>query len=251
MTASAGLDDGADDYVVKPFSFAELSARLRALARRGPVERPARPRRRATCSSIRPTRRVTAWRRATSSLSAKEFLLLEAFMRRPGQVLSTASSCSSARGSTTTRTGRTSSTSTCATCARRSIGRSASSPSRRSAASGTDCARTVTRAAMTRVPIRIRITLAFAVGDRGPAHRHGRVPATCASDDARPRRSTSGLRTPARRRHRARPPTSDTVSGGVRGVSPLPSRDEASRRSSTPRGDVVDRDARRSATGRC
>src|ERR687891_166839 len=35
-----GLDEGADDYVTKPFSLAELSARLRALARRGPVERP-------------------------------------------------------------------------------------------------------------------------------------------------------------------------------------------------------------------
>src|SRR5918997_1479622 len=36
----AGLDGGADDYLVKPFSFAELLARLRALARRGPVDRP-------------------------------------------------------------------------------------------------------------------------------------------------------------------------------------------------------------------
>ncbi|MEA2303494.1 MAG: two-component system, OmpR family, response regulator, partial [Solirubrobacteraceae bacterium] len=35
-----GLDGGADDYVAKPFSFPELRARLRALVRRGPVERP-------------------------------------------------------------------------------------------------------------------------------------------------------------------------------------------------------------------
>src|SRR5689334_847545 len=37
----AGLDSGADDYLVKPFAFAELLARLRALARRGEAERPA------------------------------------------------------------------------------------------------------------------------------------------------------------------------------------------------------------------
>src|ERR1700754_2367145 len=38
---SAGLDGGADDYLIKPFAFAELLARLRALVRRGPVDRPA------------------------------------------------------------------------------------------------------------------------------------------------------------------------------------------------------------------
>ncbi len=81
----AGLDTGADDYLVKPFSFAELLARLRALVRRGPVERPA-----VLCAGdlhLDPaTRRV--WRGATDiGLSAKEFALLETFMRRPGQVL--------------------------------------------------------------------------------------------------------------------------------------------------------------------
>ena len=80
-----GLDDGADDYVVKPFSFAELSARLRALARRGPVERPAVLA--AGDLKLDPaTRRVTR-AGVDVALSAKEFLLLEAFMRRPGEVL--------------------------------------------------------------------------------------------------------------------------------------------------------------------
>ena len=82
----SGLDAGADDYLVKPFSFAELSARLRALVRRGGTERPAV----LDVGDLRldpATREV--WRgEAEIKLSAKEFALLEAFMRRPGQVLS-------------------------------------------------------------------------------------------------------------------------------------------------------------------
>jgi two-component system, OmpR family, response regulator len=82
----AGLDAGADDYVVKPFSFAELHARLRSLARRPPLERPAV----IEVGDLRldpGTRQV--WRGdAELRLSAKEFALLETFMRRPGQVLS-------------------------------------------------------------------------------------------------------------------------------------------------------------------
>jgi two-component system OmpR family response regulator len=80
-----GLDTGADDYLAKPFSFVELAARLRALARRGPVERPTVLR--AGDLHLDPSSR-RVWRgREDISLSPKEFALLETFMRRPGQVL--------------------------------------------------------------------------------------------------------------------------------------------------------------------
>ena len=82
----AGLDGGADDYLTKPFSYAELLARLRALVRRGPVERAAEL---AVGDLVLDpaTRRV--WRGENEiSLSAKEFALLETFMKAPGEVLS-------------------------------------------------------------------------------------------------------------------------------------------------------------------
>jgi two-component system OmpR family response regulator len=81
-----GLDEGADDYLTKPFSLAELLARLRALSRRGPVARP-------TVLKVGDLRLNPAtrevWRGDTQlDLTAREFALLETFMRRPGHVLS-------------------------------------------------------------------------------------------------------------------------------------------------------------------
>jgi two-component system, OmpR family, response regulator len=82
----AGLDSGADDYLVKPFAFPELLARLRALARRGDSERPAV----LTVGDLRldPATREVTRARTPIELSPKEFALLETFMRRPGEVLS-------------------------------------------------------------------------------------------------------------------------------------------------------------------
>jgi len=82
----AGLDGGADDYLVKPFSYAELLARLRALARRGGAERPTELR--VGDLRLDPAKR-RVWRGDSEiELSAKEFSVLEVFMRRPGEVLS-------------------------------------------------------------------------------------------------------------------------------------------------------------------
>jgi two-component system, OmpR family, response regulator len=80
-----GLDAGADDYLVKPFSLLELAARLRALVRRDDRARPAV----LTAGSLRldPASKQ-AWRdTAELHLSAKEFALLEFFLRHPGTVL--------------------------------------------------------------------------------------------------------------------------------------------------------------------
>jgi len=81
----AGLDSGADDYLVKPFALAELLARLRSLMRRGRPERP-------TILQVGDLRLDPATREVHRAeelieLSAKEFALLEALMRRCGEVL--------------------------------------------------------------------------------------------------------------------------------------------------------------------
>jgi len=82
----AGLDGGADDYLTKPFELAELFARLRALVRRGPVERPTILE--VGSLTLDPAAR-RVWRDGKEvALPAKEFALLEIFMRRPGVVLS-------------------------------------------------------------------------------------------------------------------------------------------------------------------
>src|SRR3954468_9344651 len=80
-----GLDAGADDYLVKPFAFGELLARLRALVRRDPAPRPA-------SLSVGDVILDPATRRVSRGgvdveLSAREFSLLEFLMRHPGEVL--------------------------------------------------------------------------------------------------------------------------------------------------------------------
>ncbi len=81
----AGLDVGADDYLVKPFSFGQLLARLRSLLRRNPVERPPV----LVCGDVvlDPATHTVTRAGQPVELSVREFGLLEYLMRRPGQVV--------------------------------------------------------------------------------------------------------------------------------------------------------------------
>jgi two-component system OmpR family response regulator len=81
-----GLDAGADDYMVKPFDFGELLARLRALIRRGPSERPVA----IEVGDLRadPLTRTVTWGELSVELTPREFDLLAFLLHRPGLVVS-------------------------------------------------------------------------------------------------------------------------------------------------------------------
>ena len=85
----AGLDAGADDYLVKPFALKELLARVRALTRRSADQRKSPVMALGDLSLDTRTRRVRRQDRLIE-LTAKEFSVLECLMREPGQVLSRA-----------------------------------------------------------------------------------------------------------------------------------------------------------------
>jgi two-component system, OmpR family, response regulator len=81
-----GLDAGADDYLVKPFDFGELLARVRALLRRGPAERA--PALEVGDLRVDPATRVVTRSSRQVELTAREFDVLELLARHPGQVVS-------------------------------------------------------------------------------------------------------------------------------------------------------------------
>ncbi len=80
-----GLDCGADDYLAKPFAFGELTARLRALQRRGDTLRPTTLR--VGDLELDPAQHRLTWQGEPVALSPRELALLDYFMRRPGDVL--------------------------------------------------------------------------------------------------------------------------------------------------------------------
>jgi two-component system OmpR family response regulator len=81
-----GLDSGADDYLAKPFNFGELSARIRALVRRGATDRPVTLQ--AGDLILDPAARRVTRAGQRIELTAREFALLELLMRHRGDVVS-------------------------------------------------------------------------------------------------------------------------------------------------------------------
>ena len=81
-----GLELGADDYLVKPFAFSELLARIRTLMRRGKIQQPDVLR--IAGLELDPIRRRASRGQTRIDLTAKEFTLLHLFLRRQGEVLS-------------------------------------------------------------------------------------------------------------------------------------------------------------------
>ena len=155
-----GLDVDADDYLTKPFDFVELLARVRALVRRGAVERPAVIQ--VGELVLDPSTHAVSRAGETIDLTTKEFTLLELFMRHPDEVL-TRPGCSSTRGISPTTVDRTSWTSTSATSGRRSIDRSVARVSGPCVALATGWPRKGTPVAAN-LPLRWRLTLGFAAG---------------------------------------------------------------------------------------
>jgi two-component system response regulator QseB len=82
----AGLDEGADDYLIKPFDLDELLARARAVIRRH--EGRASPEITYGALTIDPAKRLVLFRGEQVDLSAREFAVLEALMKEPGAVVS-------------------------------------------------------------------------------------------------------------------------------------------------------------------
>ena len=83
----AGLDSGADDYLVKPFAMAELLARVRALRRREIASAPVI---RVADLELEPSRQQVTRGGRTIALTTREFALLEVLARAPGQIFSQA-----------------------------------------------------------------------------------------------------------------------------------------------------------------
>jgi len=81
-----GLDSGADDYLVKPFAFGELLARIRALLRRDATSKEATVR--VSDLALEPAAQRVSWQGRPIDLTAREYRILETLMRRPGWIVS-------------------------------------------------------------------------------------------------------------------------------------------------------------------